>query len=70
VNLLSNDVARFDRSFLVMPFLVIAPVETMIIVYLMWGKIGFSALVGVVGVLLVIPVQGMHTTLYAVLNTY
>lgn len=53
-----------------MPFLVIAPVETMIIVYLMWGNIGISALVGVVGVLLVIPVQGMCTSLYAVKNTY
>jgi ATP-binding cassette subfamily C (CFTR/MRP) protein 4 len=60
VNLLSNDVARFDRTFLVMAFLVIAPVETMIIVYLMWGKIGISAVIGVVGILLVIPVQGMH----------
>ncbi|PNF34544.1 hypothetical protein B7P43_G10750, partial [Cryptotermes secundus] len=57
VNLLSNDVARFDRTFLVMAFLVIAPAETMIIVYLMWGKIGISAVIGVVGILLVIPVQ-------------
>lgn len=60
VNLLSNDVARFDRTFLVMAFLVIAPVETVIIVYFMWGKIGISAVIGVVGILLVIPVQGMH----------
>jgi ATP-binding cassette subfamily C (CFTR/MRP) protein 4 len=59
VNLLSNDVARFDRTFLVMAFLVIAPVETMIIVYFMWSKIGISAVIGVVSILLVIPVQGM-----------
>jgi ATP-binding cassette subfamily C (CFTR/MRP) protein 4 len=59
VNLLSNDVARFDRTFLVMAFLVIAPVETMIILYLMWSKIGISAVIGVASILLVIPVQGM-----------
>jgi ATP-binding cassette subfamily C (CFTR/MRP) protein 4 len=60
VNLLSNDVARFDRSFLVMAYLVIAPVETMVIVYLMWSKIGISAVIGVLAILLVIPVQGTH----------
>jgi ATP-binding cassette subfamily C (CFTR/MRP) protein 4 len=70
VNLLSNDVARFDRSFLVLAFLVIAPVETMIIVYFMWGKIGISALVGILGVLLVIPVQGMHYYTLGVHNAY
>jgi ATP-binding cassette subfamily C (CFTR/MRP) protein 4 len=64
VNLLSNDVARFDKSFLLLAFLVIAPVETMVIVYLMWGKIGTSAVVGVVGILLVIPVQGMQLIMF------
>lgn len=59
VNLLSNDVARFDKTFLVLAFLVIAPVETMIIVYLLWSRIGISAVLGVVSILLVIPVQGM-----------
>ncbi|KDR24429.1 putative multidrug resistance-associated protein, partial [Zootermopsis nevadensis] len=57
VNLLSNDVARFDKTFLVLAFLVIAPVETMIIVYLLWSRIGISAVLGVVSILLVIPVQ-------------
>jgi ATP-binding cassette subfamily C (CFTR/MRP) protein 4 len=58
VNLLSNDVARFDNSFVFLPFLLIGPVETAAIVYLMWDKIGVSAIIGVATILLFIPVQG------------
>jgi ATP-binding cassette subfamily C (CFTR/MRP) protein 4 len=60
VNLLSNDVARFDNSFVFLPFLVIGPVETAVIVYLMWVKIGISSVIGVAALLLFIPVQGLY----------
>lgn len=60
VNLLSNDVSHFDSSFVFLPFLVIGPVETAAVVYLMWTKIGISAIIGVATLLLFIPVQGLY----------
>jgi ATP-binding cassette subfamily C (CFTR/MRP) protein 4 len=60
VNLLANDVARFDRSFLFLPYLFIGPVQTALIVNFMWSKIGISAIIGVAVILFFIPVQGLY----------
>lgn len=70
VNLLSNDVARFDSSFVFLPFFVIGPVETAAIVYLMWTKIGISAIIGVATLLLFIPVQGVYYELVLDIVTF
>jgi ATP-binding cassette subfamily C (CFTR/MRP) protein 4 len=60
VNLLSNDVAYLDRTIVFLPFLLIGPVQTAVIVNFMWKKIGLSAVIGAASVLLFIPLQGLY----------
>lgn len=60
VNLLSNDVAYLDRTIVFLPFLLVGPVQTAVIVNLMWKKIGISAVIGAASVLLLIPLQGLY----------
>ncbi|KAJ9591423.1 hypothetical protein L9F63_002029, partial [Diploptera punctata] len=57
VNLLSNDVNRFDSSVIFLVYLWCGPLQTLIMLYLMWREIGFSALIGISTILLVIPIQ-------------
>nr|CAD7575625.1 unnamed protein product [Timema californicum] len=58
VNLLSNDVARFDLVFLMFHSLWLGPLVTVAIAYIIWQEAGVPGLVGVVVVLLVLPTQG------------
>ncbi|XP_014275661.1 probable multidrug resistance-associated protein lethal(2)03659 [Halyomorpha halys] len=58
VNLLSNDVNRFDVAFIFLHILWIGPLQTCIVTYLMWAKVGLAALLGVISLLLLIPFQG------------
>lgn len=58
VNLLSNDVNRFDYAFIYTHFIWLLPLQVVIICYLIYTKIGVAAVVGVVGIVLqTIPVQ-------------
>ncbi|KAF4522899.1 hypothetical protein B566_EDAN012057 [Ephemera danica] len=58
VNLLSNDVNRFDVVPIFMHYLWVGPIETVICSYLMWSEMGMSALFGIAMLLLTIPLQG------------
>nr|XP_012230327.1 PREDICTED: probable multidrug resistance-associated protein lethal(2)03659 isoform X1 [Linepithema humile]XP_012230329.1 PREDICTED: probable multidrug resistance-associated protein lethal(2)03659 isoform X1 [Linepithema humile]XP_012230330.1 PREDICTED: probable multidrug resistance-associated protein lethal(2)03659 isoform X1 [Linepithema humile] len=60
VNLLSNDVNRFDIGIIFLHYLWIGPLETIIITYFMyyWLDIGLSAIIGVASLLMFIPLQG------------
>ncbi|EFA04472.2 putative multidrug resistance-associated protein lethal(2)03659-like Protein [Tribolium castaneum] len=59
VNLLSNDVTRFDLVVLTLHYLWILPFQVSIITFLCWSQVGISSLVGVVSIaLLSLPVQG------------
>jgi ATP-binding cassette subfamily C (CFTR/MRP) protein 4 len=60
VNLLSNDVNRFDISIIFLHYLWIGPLETIIITFFMYYvfDIGLSAIIGVTSLLLFIPLQG------------
>ncbi|EZA62671.1 putative multidrug resistance-associated protein [Ooceraea biroi] len=60
VNLLSNDVNRFDISIIFLHYLWIGPLETVIITFFMYYvfDIGLSAIFGVASLLLFIPLQG------------
>ncbi|KAK9296489.1 hypothetical protein QLX08_009536 [Tetragonisca angustula] len=58
VNLLSNDVNRFDIALVQVHYLWIGPLETFIIAYLMYNEVELSAFVGIVILLLFIPLQG------------
>ncbi|XP_073824771.1 CF transmembrane conductance regulator [Musca autumnalis] len=58
INLLSNDVNRLDYGFIFVHWIWILPLQSVLICYLIWTKIGVAAVVGVVGLLLkTIPVQ-------------
>lgn len=58
VNLLSNDVNRFDVAVIFLHYLWIAPVETVIVSYFMYRVVGWSTFLGVLFLLLLIPLQG------------
>ncbi|XP_048482044.1 ATP-binding cassette sub-family C member 4 [Plutella xylostella] len=57
VNLLSNDVNRFDVSIIFLHYLWIGPLATVVITYLMWQEIRWAAVVGVAFMLAFIPLQ-------------
>ncbi|KAH0554301.1 probable multidrug resistance-associated protein lethal(2)03659 [Cotesia glomerata] len=58
VNLLSNDVNRFDLTPAFIHYLWISPVETVIVSYLMYKEVGVAAIIGVASLLMFIPLQG------------
>ncbi|XP_026483482.2 probable multidrug resistance-associated protein lethal(2)03659 [Vanessa tameamea] len=58
INLLTTDAQRFDMASLFMVDLVRTPIESVIIVYLMYRQIGVATLIGVAFLLMFIPLQG------------
>lgn len=58
VNLMSNDVNRFDVAVIFLHYLWIGPIETFVVTYFMWMEVGPSAAIGVASLLLFIPLQG------------
>ncbi|KAL2743664.1 putative multidrug resistance-associated protein lethal(2)03659 isoform X1 [Vespula maculifrons] len=58
VNLLSNDVNRFDVAIIFLHYLWIAPLETIIITYFMFSEVQIAAIIGVATLLMFIPLQG------------
>ncbi|XP_063977971.1 probable multidrug resistance-associated protein lethal(2)03659 [Diachasmimorpha longicaudata] len=58
VNLLSNDVNRFDVAIIFLHYLWIGPLETAIITYFMYQEFNISAVIGVASFLMFIPLQG------------
>ncbi|XP_017062180.1 probable multidrug resistance-associated protein lethal(2)03659 [Drosophila ficusphila] len=57
VNLLSNDVGRFDMVLINVHYVWLAPLELIVVTYLMYNEIGISALLGVAIMLLFLPFQ-------------
>ncbi|XP_018045492.1 PREDICTED: probable multidrug resistance-associated protein lethal(2)03659 [Atta colombica] len=59
VNLLSNDVNRFDVSIIFLHYLWLGPLETIIITYVMYHvlDVGVSSIIGVASLLMFIPLQ-------------
>ncbi|XP_022215922.2 probable multidrug resistance-associated protein lethal(2)03659 [Drosophila obscura] len=57
VNLLSNDVGRFDMVLINVHYLWVAPLELIVVTYLMYIEIGVSSLFGVAVMLLFLPFQ-------------
>ncbi|KAJ2946418.1 hypothetical protein O0L34_g12457 [Tuta absoluta] len=69
VNLLSNDVARFDYSFMFLHNLWVVPVQVAVVLYLLWQTAGYAPFVGLFSVVfLMFPIQGFLTKLSAVLR--
>ena len=64
LNLLANDLNRFDEVAHTMYYIVVAALQLSIVIYLLWGFIGFAT-VGGIGVLcLFVPLQGMMGRLF------
>lgn len=59
VNILSNDVFRFDTALLSPNYLWIAPLQAIAVSYFVWEKIGVSSLVGLAACFSFIPLQGL-----------
>lgn len=57
VNLLSNDVSKFDEGFVLAHCAWCAPIQAAIATYLLYREIGISAFIGIGFLLLFIPVQ-------------
>ncbi|XP_025202348.1 probable multidrug resistance-associated protein lethal(2)03659 isoform X2 [Melanaphis sacchari] len=57
INLMSNDVNRFDVSFPYLPYLIIGPLETFVTIYFLWQEVGVSSIIGVITLLIFIPLQ-------------
>ena len=57
VNLLSNDVSRFDTAVIQGHYLWAGPLQLSIVTYLLYQRVGPSALVGVAFLLAFVPLQ-------------
>ncbi|XP_076312443.1 ATP-binding cassette sub-family C member 4-like [Tachypleus tridentatus] len=68
VNLLSNDVNRFDQSTVFLPFLVVGPLQTIIAMTVLWQHLGPACLAGLSVILLYIPFQSTMGKLFSELR--
>ncbi|XP_044316419.1 probable multidrug resistance-associated protein lethal(2)03659 [Drosophila rhopaloa] len=57
VNLISNDIARLDNCAFYGHYLWLAPLQTLLITFLMYREIGIAAVFGVAFMLLLVPLQ-------------
>ena len=58
INLLSNDVNRFDYFLFPIHYIWIAPIQTAIISYLLYKEVHLAAVGGILTLLLFIPIHG------------
>lgn len=59
VNLLSNDVSRFDIVSIFIHHMWVAPLSAVIIMYFLWTQAGLAGLIGMIPIFLVVPLQSM-----------
>uniref|UniRef100_A0A8C7QWV3 Multidrug resistance-associated protein 4 n=1 Tax=Oncorhynchus mykiss TaxID=8022 RepID=A0A8C7QWV3_ONCMY len=69
VNLLSNDVNRFDEVTTNLHYLWIAPLQAVVVISLLWYEIGPSCLAGVAVLLFLMPLQTMFGKLFGSLRS-
>ncbi|KAK5891406.1 hypothetical protein CgunFtcFv8_018661 [Champsocephalus gunnari] len=69
VNLLSNDVNRFDEITLNLHYLWLGPLQAMVIIVLLWCRIGPSCLAGVAVLALMMPVQTVFGKLFGIFRS-
>ena len=56
--MLSNDVSRFDYALFGLNYIWIAPIQIIIMSYIIYQEVGWAALIGMSVLLLTIPFQG------------
>lgn len=66
VNLLSNDVSRFDLVSILIHHMWGSPVVALIVTYFMWTEAGWAGILGIATVISVVPLQGYLGKLAAV----
>lgn len=66
VNLLSNDVSRFDLVSIFIHHMWASPIITFIVTYFLWAEAGWAGLIGIATVFVVVPIQGYTGKLSAV----
>ncbi|XP_042369269.1 ATP-binding cassette sub-family C member 4-like [Plectropomus leopardus] len=69
VNLLSNDVNRFDEITLNLHYLWVGPLQGMVIIVFLWYEIGPSCLAGVAVIALMMPVQTWFGKLFGIFRS-
>ncbi|XP_034032269.1 multidrug resistance-associated protein 4-like isoform X2 [Thalassophryne amazonica] len=65
VNLLSNDVQKFDDVTIFLHFLWVGPLQAAVVVGLLWREIGPSCLAGMVVLMILMPIQSMFGGLFS-----
>ncbi|KAM4601994.1 ATP-binding cassette sub-family C member 4 [Polymixia lowei] len=65
VNLLSNDVNKFDEVTIFLHFLWVGPLQAAVVVGLLWEEIGPSCLAGMVVLIILMPMQTMFGRLFS-----
>ena len=69
VNLLSNDVNRFDQFPIFLHYIWVGPLVFILIMYLSWRSIGNAAFAGGALILLNIPIQGFFSKKFSQLRS-
>ncbi|CAL8307591.1 unnamed protein product [Merluccius merluccius] len=69
VNLLSNDVNKFDDATVFLHYLWVGPLQATTVVALLWADIGPSCLAGMVVLLFLMPMQTMFGRLFSVFRS-
>ncbi|XP_036946537.1 multidrug resistance-associated protein 4-like isoform X2 [Acanthopagrus latus] len=69
VNLLSNDVNRFDEITLNLQYLLVGPLQALVIIVVLWYEIGPSCLAGVAAVALMLPIQTCFGKLFGIFRS-
>ncbi|XP_027849264.2 probable multidrug resistance-associated protein lethal(2)03659 isoform X1 [Aphis gossypii] len=57
INLMSNDVNRFDISIIYVPYLLLGVLQTIVVTYFLWQEVGVSSVLGVATLFVFIPLQ-------------
>ncbi|KAI2474051.1 ATP binding cassette (ABC) transporter subfamily C member [Diabrotica virgifera virgifera] len=69
VNLLSNDVQRFDMVVVPLHALWVMPLQVAILMFIIWNQVGISSLAGVISMAIIaLPVQGYMAKLMGMLR--
>ncbi len=68
VNLLSNDVNRFDWSLVFTHYLIVGPIQMCVVTALLWNQIGISCLSGIIVLIFYIPIQAFMGHLFSKLR--
>ncbi|KAJ0181179.1 hypothetical protein K1T71_003264 [Dendrolimus kikuchii] len=69
VNLLSNDMARFDYSFAFMHYLWVVPIQAAVVLYFLFQAAGYAPFVGLFGIIiLILPIQAFLTKMTAIVR--